>query len=136
LLQQLAGLGRRVAGGHGTEAAGDPHSFAALQRRPEDVDHPVAKQPKIVVGAQLGTQEHELVASDACHGVGAARDALEPVSHLGEDAVADLVTERVVDALEIVEVDEHQRQAAGSSFERAQGLAQPVHQRDPVRQSG
>ena len=57
-----------------------------------------------------GQQHHELVAAEARDQVGRAQAVGEPRGHGGEQRVADEVAERVVDALEVVEVDEQQRQ--------------------------
>ena len=52
-------------------------------------------------------QQRELVAAEARDGVGAAHAGAQALGRLHEHAVAGLVAEVVVDALEVVEVDEH-----------------------------
>ena len=53
--------------------------------------------------------DDELVAAQAAEGVGLADHALEPFGHRAEQFVAGAVPERVVDRLEVVEVDEQRR---------------------------
>ncbi len=55
-------------------------------------------------------QNDELVAAEAPDHVGAANYLAQPVSDLGEQRVTTRMTERVVDLLELVEVDEQDRQ--------------------------
>ena len=58
---------------------------------------------------QLLGDHHELVAAEAPERVGLADDAVEPRGHRAQQLVAGVVAERVVDALEVVEVDEQRR---------------------------
>ncbi len=58
----------------------------------------------------MGQEERELVAADAERGIGAADRHGDELAHLGEELVADGVALRVVDPLELVDVDEHERE--------------------------
>ena len=59
-------------------------------------------------GRRSGGQQHaELVAAEAGDGVALAERLLEAVRDLLQQAVARVVAERVVDLLEVVEVDQH-----------------------------
>ena len=60
----------------------------------------------------------------------------EPASNLGEHLVACVVTERVVDRLEVVQVDEQNRKPTRLPFKGGKSLGQPVHQGGPVRETG
>ncbi|MNT12640.1 hypothetical protein D3C72_1475740 [compost metagenome] len=71
------------------------------------LDHDVG----IARSANAVQQHHELIAADACHGVGFPHTALEPVGHRLQQHVADRVTMSVIDVLEAVEVDVQQRHA-------------------------
>jgi hypothetical protein len=79
--------------------------------------------------------DDELVASETGDGVRCADERGEPISHRLQDAVAHAVTERVVDHLEPVEVEEEHRQNASSTVLPADGMAQPVHQDRAVGQT-
>ena len=61
----------------------------------------------VVPGRQ---QDGELVAADAGHELGAGHGGLEPRPDLAQEPVAGLVAERVVELLEVVEVDQQQRE--------------------------
>ena len=79
-------------------------------------------------------QHHgELVAAQPPADLAVAHQALQPRRDFGQHAVADQVPKRVVDRLEAVEIDHHQRTArtpCRSMFER---LAQSLVEHAPVR---
>ena len=68
-----------------------------------------------------GGDDGELIAADAGQGVGGAQDRLGALGDLAEDRVADRVAVVVVDPLEVVEVEDQQRQRAWSASRRAPG---------------
>ena len=55
---------------------------------------------------------------------------------LGEDEVAHRLSERVVDLLEIVEVEDHHREQAPAAVGARDSVVQAVGQERPVRQPG
>ena len=55
-------------------------------------------------------QDGELVAADAGHELGVGHAGLQPRADLAQEPVAGLVAERVVELLEVVEVDQQQRE--------------------------
>ena len=57
-------------------------------------------------------QDGELVAADAGHQVGAGHAGLQPRADLAQEPVTRLMAERVVELLEVVEVDQQQRELA------------------------
>ena len=65
-----------------------------------------------VLERRLGQDHRELVAADAAGDVGRADDVADAVGRLGQDAVAGEVADAVVDRLEVVEVEDDERQAA------------------------
>ena len=97
---------------------------------------PVADEADVIVVAQRPAQHDELVAPEAGDGVDVPGQEREPAPDLGEHLVAGVVAERVVDLLEVVQVDVQDRKPAGLSFQGGKGLGQPVHEGDPVRQTG
>ncbi len=87
-------------------------------------------------GHRRGHQDGELVAPQPRDRHARWRSLDEPVRHLAQQVVTDVVTEGVVDDLEAVEVDDHQcHQAAGAPGLR-QGLVRPGGELRPVRQAG
>ncbi len=81
-------------------------------------------------------QDRELVAAEAGHQVALAQNARQPLRDLGEQPVAGRVPERVVDDLEVVEVDERDRNLTALSAAPLDRLAEPVHEDRAVRQVG
>ena len=55
-------------------------------------------------------EQHELVAAQARDRVAFAHAALEPIRHRAQQLVADVMAEAVVDELETIEIDEHDRE--------------------------
>ena len=85
-----------------------------------------------VLGA--GQQDHELVAADACERVGRPEQRLEARADRLQQQIAGRVAERVVDLLEAVEVDHHQRERLGSRAAPRQ-LLEAVEQEPAVRKA-
>ena len=81
-------------------------------------------------------EDGELVAPQAGHGVTGAHDRGEQPAGPHQDAVADVVAERVVDRLEPVEVAEAQGHRSARSWGRGQCVLHPVVEQGPVGQPG
>ena len=79
-------------------------------------------------------QDHELVAAETRHHVLVAHAVADAAAGLLQRRVAARQARRVVDMLELVEVDEQQREAAGFAQRAADFLGQPVLQIAPVGQ--
>ncbi|HST39173.1 MAG TPA: hypothetical protein VLK58_06680, partial [Conexibacter sp.] len=69
-------------------------------------------------------------------GVGGPQRRLEPLGDLLEEHVAVVMTERVVDLLEVVEVHDHHREAAVAALGGAQRLLDAVAEQHAVGQAG
>ena len=80
-------------------------------------------------------QHHELVAAEARHQSSGADRATQPIGRGAQQLIADRVAERVVDLLELVEVDEQQRRVdvVGLGGEDRRGALAEL---DAVGQSG
>ena len=122
--EQLLGLGRLEV----LADEADPDARPREDALPVDVDREVerAKDARRRVG-RVGRAVHpveqhgEFVAPEACDGVGRTHGDLEPATKLLQDLVAGRMPEAVVDRLEVVEVDEHDRDlrdAAAGAHER------------------
>ena len=92
---------------------------AGLHPEPHAVDdHGLAQAGEQVGGHQVrggrsldrGEQHRELVPAEPRHGDVVVGERRQPVRHLADHLVTDVVTHGVVDLLEVVEVDEHDRQ--------------------------
>ena len=81
-------------------------------------------------------QHGELVVAQARQGIDAAQARLQAARRLGEDEVAHRLSERVVDLLEIVEVEDHHREQAPAAVGARDSMVQAVGQQRPIRQPG
>ncbi|MNS95106.1 hypothetical protein D3C72_1293490 [compost metagenome] len=84
-----------------------------------------------VIG-QVRQQHNEFVAADARHRIGLAHQLRQPFACQAQQRVARGVAARVVDVLEVVEVDEHQRADGMVARRGGQQVADAVHQQAPV----
>jgi len=64
--------------------------------------------------AGLGEDDRELVAAHPAGDVRAPDDRLQSLGHAGEDGVSGQMPDAVVDRLEVVDVEEDERELAGS----------------------
>ena len=81
-------------------------------------------------------QDGELVAAEAGHRVHPADAVFEPAREVDEEAVAEVVAERVVDDLEAVEIDEEDGEAVGGgALGPLDGEAQAVGEARAVGQA-
>ena len=87
-----------------------------------------------VIG-QVRQQHDEFVAADARHRVGLAHQLRQPFARQAQQRVARGMAARVVDVLEVVEVDEHQRADRMVARRGGQQVADAVHQQAPVGQA-
>ncbi len=89
-----------------------------------------------LVRRQLFDQDHELVATEAGDGVRFAHRGAQPRRRQGQQLVAGLVAEQVVDVLEVVEVDEDQRAVPAVAVGMRERLVQAIGQQAPVGERG
>ena len=97
------------------------------------LEDPLGDGGRLVFVRHVLEQGHELVPAEAGEGVGAPQAGAEPLGHLDEELVADLVAQTVVDHLEAVEIDEQQRVCRAGAGGPGLGVAQPVEEQRPVR---
>ena len=81
-------------------------------------------------------QDGELVAPDASHGVGRADGVDEALGERCQHLVAGVVTERVVDVLEVVEVDQHDSDRPALAPCPTQRLGDAVGDQRPIGEPG
>ena len=135
MFQEFAGPGGWITGDDNPDAGGHREAETVLRHGLADRSHdPLGEQAR-VVGVAQGAEHHELVAAETGDGVGPPQGAREPPGHLDEHLVAGLMPERVVDHLEVVEVDEQQGYATGAALQGQEGLGKPVHECGPVGQA-
>ena len=136
ILQQLVEV-RPVAGSQRDADAGIggdqmPHAFERLpDRRMDFVNELSGFRPVL----DSGLNDGEFVAAEPGRHVGLLETAAQALGDALEQLVADRMAERVVDALELVDVDIEHRQLLARPY-RLERLFQPLAKQDPVRQVG
>ena len=109
-----------------SEARGDRHLPAAqVERRPEGVREPPRELRHVVGIGDRVHQDEELVAAVARDHVGGTDRRAKPAGDGTKEVVARIVAERVVDLLEVVEVDEDDAQPETEQCHLAARVAQP-----------
>ena len=84
------------------------------------------------VGLALDLHDGEFVAAEPGDRIDAAHDALQALGHRAQQRVADRMAERIVDALEAVEIEEHDRELVAAP----ERLLHLVLEQHAVRQIG
>ena len=92
--------------------------------------------PVRLLGIAIGEDDRELVAADPRQHVALAGAAVENAGDLLDHAVADRVAEGVVDLLEVVEVERHQRPGGAVAAAAGHLPAQVFLEAAPVLQPG
>ena len=124
-----------VARGDADREADVERLLAGRDRHHERLERALGDLHGAPLGILVADHEHgELVAAEPGDDVVAADRVHEPGRDAAQQLVADRVPERVVDALEVVEVDEHHRDLAlGVALER---LAHALAEQRAVGQPG
>ena len=81
-------------------------------------------------------QDGELVSAEAGKGVLIAQATAQAASELAQQVITDIVAERIVDILEVVQIDKHQHQLFLIALRPVQRMAQAVEQQGTVGQAG
>ena len=81
-------------------------------------------------------QESKFVTAEARRGVADAGHAPNPLSDCPQHLVADAMAERIVDRLEVVEIDEQHDDRIGVGTDHPQRVIHTVEKQRPVRESG
>ena len=117
--------------------AGNVGQFVAHHERPRQVVaqflRDVGDRDDVV---QLGQRDGEFVAAEPRHGVGVAHVALQAPADRLQQQVARFMAARVVDFLEVVEVDEQQCQRQAAALRFLDVELEPVLEHVAVRQPG
>ncbi len=109
---------------------------AELERLLERVEQALGDQLGARRQRELLGDHDELVAAETPERVGVAHDAVEPRGDRLQQLVAGAVAERVVDALEVVEVDEQRRHRRLAATRAGEHLLDAVEDQRAVRQAG
>ncbi len=132
VLQELIGA-RSGRGGSDSDAAVHSRLPAVKCQRPSKRLQKRLRDDLAAVSIGRVEQHGELVAAEARRCVRRAHRPLDTTTDLGEHVVADRVAERVVDRLEVVEIDEqHRSRTVAACHHRFD----PLGEEGTVRQSG
>ena len=136
---QQAPRARPIAG-RDADAGADRHGRLALgselERLLERVQQAFGDQRGTGVRGEVADEDDELVAPQPPERVHLAYDAVEPCRDGLEELVADLMAKRVVDRLEVVEVDEEGRDVGLVARRARQHLLDAVDDQRPVGKVG
>ena len=100
------------------------------------LDHRLGDTRHAALVGRVADHDRELVAAQPAALLVLAGRRHEPLRHLRQEPVADLVTERVVDRLESVEIDHQERALALPLLGVAHRLAERLGQHQAVREPG
>src|SRR5579872_3984389 len=110
------GVSQEVVHRDGAVAVGDPDrgvdselAAADVERRVQRLEQPRGDQVGIAVVIERLQQDGELVPAEPCRGVGYADHAGDSDRHRPQEVVTDRVAEAVVDRLEVVQIEEQDR---------------------------
>ncbi len=147
--QQGLGVGAVHRAQGDADAGGDHHIVPAQVHGPaQHLVHAPGHHGSILGIVDFAQQDGELVAAQPRQlraggielrpgdGVRAAHAAGQAPGGLHQHQVAGAVAEGVVDALEVVQVQEQHRQHAAVAARQVQGLVDPLLEQQPVRQAG
>lgn len=90
----------------------------------------------IAVALDFAQADHEFIASQATDAVLVAQACLHPQSRRLKKEIADVMAERIVDVLEMIQIDKQHGDQGFVAVRMRDRLLQPVFQKYPVRQSG
>ncbi len=104
------------------------------ERRRELVEHFACDHDDVVARSHFGQQQRELVAAESRQRVAAAQTSLQSIGYRFQQPVAHRMTERVVDDLESIEIEEHHREATLVPLRLSDREAEAILQQRAVRQ--
>ncbi len=122
---------------------GDPATGLDPEVQPVDVEglferghDPPGDSLGVLGRPHVGEEEAEFVSAEAGQGVALAEDAAHTGADFGEQQVAVTVAHRVVDVLEVIEVEQQDRAGASIGFGLLEGLRRALVEVRLVRESG
>ena len=131
--QQLlaaVGMGEVADSSRHRQVSGDADRSGAELRRPTFGDR------QRLFCRRLREQQGELVAADPAEDVAGARAGFQESRGLHQRSVSRLVTVRVVDALEVIEVEKHERKRPSIALGTSNLTFDPLLERAMVQQTG
>ena len=106
------------------------------ERRSQRIQHLLRDQCGIVAAGQQRQAQHEFIAAETGYTIAFTQTLLQAICHQLQHAITDLVSERIVDVLEMIQIDEEHRHLRLTAVRLRHSLLDPVLQKQAVRQSG
>ena len=88
------------------------------------------------VAADIVLENRELIAAEASHHIGVAHARRQPLRHRAQELVAGRMTERVIDVLEMVDIEIVQGKGRAASTRAGEFERQPLEEGGAVGQAG
>ena len=107
---------------------------AEADRRADRFDQAVGDGARVVGRREIFEEDGELIASQASRGVARPEDAGQPACHFTEQLVAGGMAESVVHRLEVIEVEEENRERRLAARAPGEGMLDAVREEGPVRE--
>ena len=105
-----------------------------LARIAQQVPEPLGGRHQIAEVRQVGDDDGELVAAQPRHDIGAAIDGQQLLGHKAQQRVAGGVPQRIVDVLEMIEIDDQQPDLAAALLGLRHSLRKPYLEQRAVGQ--
>ena len=122
---------------HGDADAGADDDGMAADRvgRAQRPDHAARDLVQRAMVRRRGGDHGELIATQARNKIVAAHDMRKPQCHIADELVTDRMAERIVDVLEVIEVDVKHRHRCAAASDVGDHRLQPLAEEIPVRQA-
>ena len=109
---------------------------ADAERLGEALDQPRRERGQALPVGRIGPDDGEFVSAQPRDNVGLAHAMAQPPGHRLEQFVAGRMTERIVDGLELIEVDRDQRDLVAAAIDADQRIVEHVAELQAVGQLG
>ena len=119
-----------------TDRNADEHPVADQRYRLQETVLDSLRQRQGTFRIDIGQPQRELVAAHPCHHRIAAQAGFQPLGNHSQQRVAGSVSQRVVDVLEVIEIEVEQRQGAPRALVGFDLAGQTLGQQHTVGQAG
>ena len=132
----VVGIPDAVVDHRDADARGDGDVAPDVERLRDPTEDPLGHLDRAVHVADLVEEDGELVAGQPARGVARPDGVGQPARDLDEEPIARAVTQRVVDRLEVVEVEEQDRRHRPVASPTCERVRDPIREQGPVGEPG
>ena len=116
------------------DAGGDEHLTLCQRDRAGDlVEDPLSHSHGDRGLSDVSTEDGELVAAESSHGIARPEGPAQPLTNGHQQLVASVVSQAVIDHLEVIQVQEQNGDPAALGFGSPLDQTEPMQERAPVR---